>query len=231
MQYKVQDETIKINTNEAVFTPSEHGSRVVGGAIYVVPGETVVDIGTGTGLLAIFTAKKGGIVDAVDINEKAVSLTKENALLYNVAINVFSGDLFSPLKNKKYDVIIANVPQEQLSPTIRANSSNDFIVGIDGDEGGNKILLKILKNAHVFMHENSRLYIAIYCMTFWKESFSFINEFYNAKILSFSSGKVKDYVYKDIPFYEHLAKEGKINFYKKGDEYWSDIFMLELRIK
>ncbi len=58
MEYKVQDEIIKINTNNAVFTPSEHGSRVVGDAICIAPGETVADIGTGTGLLAIFAAKK-----------------------------------------------------------------------------------------------------------------------------------------------------------------------------
>ncbi len=74
-------------------------------------GKRVLDMGCGTGILAIFSAMKGAsTVDAIDIDTWCFENTEENAKTNGVehTINAFAGDA-SLLKDQKYDLIIANI--------------------------------------------------------------------------------------------------------------------------
>lgn len=74
-------------------------------------GEKVLDIGTGTGILAIASAKLGAkSVFAIDIDPIAVNIAKENSKINGVAnkVKVICGDLTNPIKDK-YDVIVSNI--------------------------------------------------------------------------------------------------------------------------
>ncbi len=74
----------------------------------------VLDIGCGTGVLAIVATKLGArIVDAIDTDEWAVENSVENAKLNNVAnISVIHGDSRAIVKT--YDVILANINRNVL---------------------------------------------------------------------------------------------------------------------
>jgi len=76
--------------------------------------EVVLDVGTGSGVLAIFAALLGARrVVAVDWNEYAVINAITNVKLYGLEtkINVRAGDVFDVInKDEKFDVIIANLP-------------------------------------------------------------------------------------------------------------------------
>lgn len=71
---------------------------------------SVLDMGTGTGILAIFAEMKGAkTIDAIDIDEWCYINTKENIETNNCSnIKAYQGDA-SMLVNQKYDVIIANI--------------------------------------------------------------------------------------------------------------------------
>jgi len=71
---------------------------------------SVLDMGSGTGVLAILSALRGATtVDAIDIDNWCYLNAKENVERNNVNfINVYEGDA-SLLKNQKYDLIIANI--------------------------------------------------------------------------------------------------------------------------
>jgi ribosomal protein L11 methyltransferase len=75
-----------------------------------VQGKSVLDMGCGTGVLAILAKKKGaGPVDAIDIDEWCYLNTQENIERNDCgSIKAFQGDS-SLLKGKKYDVILANI--------------------------------------------------------------------------------------------------------------------------
>lgn len=81
-----------------------------------------MDMGTGTGYIAIYLSKKGVRCDAADISGKALDIAKENARINNVGIQFFYSDFFSKI-DKKYDYIMFNAPVG----TIKSKSSFDFI--------------------------------------------------------------------------------------------------------
>lgn len=231
MKYQIQNQDIELDLDDNVFSPSSHGSAALGSVIKINPGEMVLDIGTGTGLLAILAAKLGGKVTAVDVMPEAISLARRNAEKNNVSLDIKTGSLFAPVGGNIYDVIIANVPQENLSPTIINSLPPEQVAGMHGGENGNEILLKLLHLAPAFMHKKSRLYVVVYSMSDFRKSLTEITQKYNARLLNFHTGPVKDFVYSDIQYYQLQAKKEIINIYKRGSEYWADLFVFELSLK
>ena len=74
--------------------------------------QSLLDAGTGTGILAVAGAKLGiKTIDAFDNEPQAVSAAKENAVKNQVEdkLSVFQQDLFFYAPNKKYDIVIANI--------------------------------------------------------------------------------------------------------------------------
>jgi release factor glutamine methyltransferase len=72
----------------------------------------VLDMGTGSGIGAVFAAAIARHVIAVDINPEAVRCTRINTLLNRVEDRtcIYEGDLFVPVAGKKFDLILLNPP-------------------------------------------------------------------------------------------------------------------------
>ncbi len=70
----------------------------------------VLDFGCGYGPIGIYIADNtDATVDMIDINERAIALAKENALLNKVQTNIFKSDVYENVL-KQYDFIITNPP-------------------------------------------------------------------------------------------------------------------------
>jgi len=80
-------------------------------------GDFVLDLGTGSGIMAAIAAKKASKVVAVDINPVALKCCHINIMNLKLddKIKVFKSNLFSKLKNK-FDVIIFNPPFRWFKP-------------------------------------------------------------------------------------------------------------------
>jgi release factor glutamine methyltransferase len=72
----------------------------------------VLDMGTGSGVCAVFAARYAARVVAVDINPAAVRCATINALLNGVEgkIDARQGDLFAPVRGERFDFILFNPP-------------------------------------------------------------------------------------------------------------------------
>ncbi|WP_310961513.1 DUF7059 domain-containing protein [Nocardioides terrisoli] len=71
---------------------------------------SALDLGTGCGLQALHLAGHSGRVVATDVNPRALWLTRLNASLNEVAIEVRDGSLFEPVTGEEVDLIVSNPP-------------------------------------------------------------------------------------------------------------------------
>ncbi|MCQ6563638.1 class I SAM-dependent methyltransferase [Paenibacillus mendelii] len=106
---------LRFATDKGVFSKSgiDYGSRVLVEALELAPGASVLDVGCGYGAIGITAAKlnPAGHITMIDINERAVQLAQDNAVLNEVSnVTVLQSDLYEQVKDRTYDVIVTNPP-------------------------------------------------------------------------------------------------------------------------
>lgn len=116
----------------------------------------IVDIGTGSGCIAITLKKEINCnIDAVDISKEALSVAKSNAKLNNVDIKFYCGNILEPL-NKEYDVIISNPPyisyNEEIMDIVKNNEPHSALYA---EDNGLYFYKEILKNATKYLKSKS----------------------------------------------------------------------------
>ncbi|MFE9675526.1 HemK2/MTQ2 family protein methyltransferase [Streptomyces sp. NPDC006259] len=74
------------------------------------PGSDVLDVGTGSGALALEAARRGTRVTAVDVSWRAVYAARWNAWRAGLPVRVVRGNLFEPVRGRTFDLVLANPP-------------------------------------------------------------------------------------------------------------------------
>jgi len=83
--------------------------------------KNVLDVGTGSGLLALFAARRGGQVTALDINPLAVETARQNALANGLGLRTVESDLLDALPPQPlFDVVLINPPYYPRTPRTAA---------------------------------------------------------------------------------------------------------------
>ncbi|MFI2367849.1 HemK2/MTQ2 family protein methyltransferase [Streptomyces sp. NPDC018833] len=109
------------------------------------PGAEVLDVGTGSGALALAAARRGARVTAVDTSWRAVLTTRVNAALAGHGVEVLHGDLLAPAVGRRFDLIVGNppyVPAPQARPPRRGPA-----VAWDAGPDGRAVLDRICDGA------------------------------------------------------------------------------------
>ncbi|MFW5888819.1 MAG: peptide chain release factor N(5)-glutamine methyltransferase [Bacillota bacterium] len=118
----------------------------------------LVDIGTGTGCLAISLAKEEANLEvyATDISKEAINLAKENAQALNADVKFMLGDMLKPLESEKFDILVSNPPY------IPANEKVDDIIynnephlALFGGEDGLKFYRTIINYADIILNDSA----------------------------------------------------------------------------
>lgn len=99
---------ITIDGHKDVYPPSEDSILLIE-SLDITPGERVLEIGCGSGVVSIHCALNGGQVTCGDINPYAVKLTAMNAQSNGVSLNVCRTDVYDSISGT-YDTIIFNLP-------------------------------------------------------------------------------------------------------------------------
>ncbi len=114
IKFNFNNKEFSIYSDNGVFSKDrfDYGTRVLLNSVDIDKlSGNVLDLGCGIGVVGIIfgTFNKDIYIDMVDINERAIDLTKNNLVLNNVKANVFVSDIYSNINNK-YDCIITNPP-------------------------------------------------------------------------------------------------------------------------
>ncbi|MGN0138818.1 MAG: HemK2/MTQ2 family protein methyltransferase [Candidatus Methanomethylophilaceae archaeon] len=102
------DPEIHIEENPEVYPPHDDSILLIE-SLDVHPGERILEIGCGSGVVSIHCAKNGCEVSCGDINSMAVELTRRNAEANGVSIDVVETDVYSNIDGR-FDTIVFNLP-------------------------------------------------------------------------------------------------------------------------
>ncbi|GAA5819399.1 MAG: methyltransferase [Methanobrevibacter sp. CfCl-M3] len=135
----------KIETNLNVYEPSDD-SYLLAENLIIKEGDEVLEIGTGSGIIAIKASILAKSVFATDINYDALKLAEKNIRMNEIEnIELCFGNLFEPVKNKKFDLILFNPPYLPTNEDdiFEDNLNYAFDGGIDGMKTINPFLNQV----------------------------------------------------------------------------------------
>ena len=104
---------LEFKTTAAALIPRHDTEVLVSEALRVSPAAgSVLDIGSGSGCVAIVLAKNlpAAAVVSVDISPEALELARRNADLNGVTVDFRQGSLFGPVEDGRFDLIVSNPP-------------------------------------------------------------------------------------------------------------------------
>lgn len=130
------------------------------------PESVVLDLCTGSGVIAITLAKEFGFshVYAGDISQKALNVAKTNAKKFNANVKFIKSNLFEKLCGVKFDAIISNPPYVSFDDyTTLASEVKNFEpkIALLSGQNGLEFYVKIINQAKMFLNPNGKIFFEV----------------------------------------------------------------------
>mgnify|MGYP002522501509 CR=1 FL=1 len=123
-----------INTDDNVYIPAED-SYLLADNLEIKEGQSVLEIGTGSGIVAMYASRLTDAITVTDINFDACELARKNFEANSIeGVEILFGNMFEPVKNRKFDVILFNTPYlpTEEDEVIDSNLNYAFDGGLNG---------------------------------------------------------------------------------------------------
>jgi len=161
--------------------------------------ETILEIGTGSGAIAIALCKNlfHAKITAADISEEALNVARENAIKNKVEINFIHSNLFENISGK-YDLIVSNPPYiskteyKKLPSEIREFEPKKALIA---EKNGLFFYKKILEKAKDYLTKNGKIYFEIG-----------FNQAERIKEIALINGFKNIEVYKDLNGFDRIIR-------------------------
>ena len=152
-KFRVKGIEIKLIKDRKIYMPSV-ATRLIAENLHDVSGLKVLDLGTGSGVLAILASKLGAKnVVATDISDRAIRIARKNAEINGVDIDFRLGDLFDTVRDELFDLIICNPPMTPSPIQLQRFTWG----GIDG----RLVLDRVIDEAPSHLRRNGRLLLPV----------------------------------------------------------------------
>ncbi len=127
-----------INTDDNVYVPAED-SYLLADNLEIKKGQSVLEIGTGSGIVAMYASRLTNDITVTDINFDACELARKNFTENGIEnIEILWGNLFEVVENRKFDVILFNTPY--LPTEDDEVLDNTINYAFDGGLNGRKVI-------------------------------------------------------------------------------------------
>ena len=158
---------MQLKVDERVLIPRPETEELVEVILSENPKDNlkVLDIGTGSGAIALALAKNrpDWSVTAADISQDALNLAMENAKAQDLNLSFIKSDCFSEI-SAKYDIIVSNPPyisredQEEIGLNVLHSEPH---LAIFADEDGLAIYRRIAEDSKNYLNDGGKIYLEI----------------------------------------------------------------------
>ncbi len=107
-------------------------------------GGDVLDVCTGSGVVALSVAPFARSTSAVDSSRLAVTAVRAGAIMNGRAVGAYRGDLLGPVARRSFDVILSNPPYLPTAPAVNSTIESR---AWDGGPDGRRILDRLCRQA------------------------------------------------------------------------------------
>ena len=149
------DPAIAIDVDPEVYNPSDDSFLMLK-TVEVHPGETLLEMGPGSGIISVHAAKAGAKVTAADVNPYAVECTRRNALKNDTKVEVVKSDLFENVEGL-FDVIVFNPPYLADEATSTSWIERSWTGGKEGSE----VAIRFMEDVWKHLAPNGRVYMIL----------------------------------------------------------------------
>jgi hypothetical protein len=108
------------------------------------PAGRALDLGTGCGVQALHLSEHAGQVVATDVNERALAMTRLNAALNGVEVDLRHGSLFDPVAGESFDLVVSNPP---FVVSAGGGRAEDRLVYRDSGLPGDEVVRRVVTGA------------------------------------------------------------------------------------
>jgi ribosomal protein L3 glutamine methyltransferase len=148
--------------DERVIVPRSYLGEILDGEMFTGEGASLVDplalkrvldLCTGSGCLAVLAARQfpNAVIDAVDISADALAVAARNVATHGLKerITLHEGDLFGPIGQARYDLIVSNPPYVDARgmAALPLECRHEPALALDGGPDGIAVVRRILDNA------------------------------------------------------------------------------------
>lgn len=114
---------------------------------------SVLDLGTGCGILAMYATLHADRVVATDLSERAYAFARFNAALNDLDIDLRLGSLYEPVEGEHFDLIVSNPPFVITPDSLRENGLVEYR---DGGRRGDDLVKEVVQGAAEHLNEGGR---------------------------------------------------------------------------
>ncbi len=220
--YELGNHTLTLHYSQNAFFPTTT-TNVLFDSIPLQGRETVLDLGTGIGPIAIACAKSGSPwIVGVDVLTEACRMTHINVQHNHVQnqVDIVQGFLLEPLNQCKFDIIVADVSGmaedvARCSPWYPASIPT-------GGQDGTDLIIDVLRKCKDYLTPGGCFVFPVITLSRYRKTVEEAEKQFG--------GRLQLVTEKNIPFHkdllhnlealEEMQNKGEIEYYKKGSRYF-----------